>query len=120
MDDDLGVPAALAAVHDAVRAGNKLIKDGDSTQLRDNLAMVRAMLGVLGLDPLSPPWAARSGAEQRLRPVTDAVIQVLLDERQRARERRDFATADGIRDRLRSVGVGVEDSPDGSRWSIEG
>ena len=64
MDDDLGTPAAVAAIHDVVREGNKLLADGASDALRGNAASVRAMLDVLGLDPADPHWAdGSSGAE---------------------------------------------------------
>ena len=53
MDDDLATPAALAVVHGLVREGNKLLADSDVDGLRGNLASVRAMLAILGLDPLA-------------------------------------------------------------------
>ena len=65
MDDDLGTPAAVAAIYDVVREGNKLLADGDSPALRGAAPSVRAMLAVLGLDPFDPHWA---GAAARRRP----------------------------------------------------
>ncbi len=61
MDDDLGVPQALAIVHDSVRDGNAAIAAGDAAGTAKHLAQVRAMLSVLGLDPLAAPWASCSG-----------------------------------------------------------
>src|SRR5438309_5545499 len=49
MDDDLGTPAAIAAVHEAVREGNTALADGNDTAVGGALGSVRAMLGVLGL-----------------------------------------------------------------------
>src|SRR3712207_6271941 len=60
MDDDLGTPAAVAAVHEAVRQGNTALADGDDPAVAGALGSVRAMLGVLGLDPLDPQWAVGS------------------------------------------------------------
>jgi cysteinyl-tRNA synthetase len=118
MDDDLAVPAALAAVHDTVREGNKLLSEGGDEQwLRGNLASVRAMLDVLGLDPLAPTWRS-AGPSTALRGVVDGLVGVVLDERTAARERKDYAAADRIRDRLAAAGVAVEDTPNGPRWSI--
>ena len=62
MDEDLGVPAALAAVHACVRDGNLALAASDKTAVRASLVQVRAMLDVLGLDPLAPPWAGRAPA----------------------------------------------------------
>jgi cysteinyl-tRNA synthetase len=117
MDDDLSVPAALAALQGVIREGNKLVLDGPSAALRGNLASVREMLGVLGLDPLSPPWASARGGSDLL-PVVDQLVAVALQERTEARGRRDYAAADRIRDRLTAAGIAVEDTPDGPRWTL--
>jgi cysteinyl-tRNA synthetase len=117
MDDDLGVPQALAVVHEAVRDGNAALAAGDESGTAKRLVEVRAMLGVLGLDPLAEPWAGRPG-DDSLRPVVDALVQVALDQRQAARQRRDFAAADAIRDELQEAGVLVEDTPRGPRWEL--
>ena len=67
-------PPRSPSIHDAVREGNKLLADGPSDALRGNAASVRAMLGVLGLDPADPHWAtggvgrpARRGRRPRQR-----------------------------------------------------
>ena len=88
MDDDLGVPEALAVVFDAVREGNKLLAAGDSSDLRANLASVRHMLGVLGLDPLGEPWAEMGDGvfgTARLNGVVDSLVTSLLRRRDEAR-----------------------------------
>ncbi|MDQ1621282.1 MAG: cysteinyl-tRNA synthetase [Actinomycetota bacterium] len=119
MDDDLSVPAALAALQGVIREGNKLVLDGASDALRGNLASVRAMLDVLGVDPLSPPWSeAADGSD--LHDVVDRLVAVALEERAAARARKDYAAADRIRDRLTVAGVAVEDTPDGPRWTLSG
>jgi cysteinyl-tRNA synthetase len=121
LGDDLGVPQALAVVHDAVRAGNNALAAGDDARAGGKLGEVRAMLGVLGLDPLADPWAAspaRSGASD-LRGVVDALVGVALAQRVAARERKDYAAADAIRDGLREAGILVEDTPHGPRWELK-
>jgi cysteinyl-tRNA synthetase len=118
LDDDLGVPQALAVVHDRIREGNNAITAGDTAAVAASLAEVRAMLGVLGLDPLAEPWAA-SGAGDDLHEVVDDLVKVALEQRQAARERRDFATADSIRDQLHAAGILIEDTPQGPRWKLK-
>ena len=118
MDNDLGTPAAVAVLNNTVRDGNKLVADGDSPALQENLAAVRGMLGVLGLDPLAEPWAPRGGETEELTEVLDGLVKALLDQRQAARERKDYAASDEIRDRLKALGVVVEDTPQGPRWTI--
>jgi cysteinyl-tRNA synthetase len=116
MDDDLGVPQALAIVHDSIREGNAALAAGDVAGTAKYLAEIRAMLSVLGLDPLAEPWAAASGSD--LRPVVDALVSVALEQREAARARKDFAAADAIRDQLQRGGVLVEDTPRGPRWEL--
>ena len=118
LDDDLGVPLALAAVHDAVRDGNNALAAGDITRVSVRLAEVRAMLEVLGLDPLAEPWVSR-GPDDDLHSVVSALGSVALAQRQAARERGDYATADGIRDELHTAGVVIEDTPNGPRWELK-
>jgi len=117
MDDDLNVPAALAVVHEHVRAGNTALAGADATETRSALLAVRAMLDVLGLDPGAMPWA-RSGAGGRASSALEVLVSAELDARADARAARDFAAADAIRDRLAGAGVLVEDASDGARWSL--
>lgn len=113
MDDDLGTPAATAVLHDTVREGNRA--DDPSTQA----AQVRAMLGVLGLDPADPAWASgASSHEEQLTSAVDALVAGLLEQRADARAAKDFAAADAIRDRIKSAGIEVVDTPDGPKWSL--
>jgi cysteinyl-tRNA synthetase len=105
----------------AVHEGYGLLAGGESAALRENLGAVRAMLGVLGLDPLTEPWSGAGsvgGTGERLRDVVSSLVQALIEQRQEARARKDFATADAIRDRLKAAGVAVEDTPSGPRWEL--
>jgi cysteinyl-tRNA synthetase len=118
LDNDLGVPQALAVVHDTIRDGNNALTAGDIVTVAAALAQVRAMLGVLGLDPLAPEWAA-AGGDRDLRAVVGALVDVALGQRQAARDRKDYAAADKVRDQLYAAGVLIEDTPDGPRWTIK-
>ncbi len=114
MDDDLAVSRALAAVHDATTRGNAALTEGDLDGVAAYLAAVREGLDVLGLDPVSQ-WPA---AASDLTPVVAAMVQVALDARAAARERKDYAQADAIRDALAAAGVVVEDVAGGVRWHL--
>jgi cysteinyl-tRNA synthetase len=120
MDDDLGTPAAVAAIHDVVREGNKLLAAGDSPALRGTAASVLAMLDVLGLHPEDPAFAERRGGqEHQLTAAVDSLVRALLEQRAQARATKDFSTADAIRDRIRAAGIEIEDTPTGPKWSLE-
>ena len=84
------------------------------------------MLDVLGLDPLAhwpgSPAAALgpgAGSGQQLRQVVGSLVKLTLDQRDAARARRDYATADAIRDGLEGIGIVVEDTPQGPRWELK-
>jgi cysteinyl-tRNA synthetase len=115
LDDDLGVPAALAAIFAVVTEGNSALAAGDRDAVRGPLAAVLAMTDVLGINPVS--W--REATTSELTPVVDALVRVALEQRQAARERKDYAAADAVRDQLTAAGVDVEDTASGPRWTLK-
>jgi cysteinyl-tRNA synthetase len=119
MDDDLGTPGALAAIHGAVRDGNSALDAGDRLGAERLAASVRAMTDLLGLDPLDPQWLLADAGADAAAGALGTLVDDLLAQRQEARERRDFAAADAVRARLTAAGVSVEDSPDGPSWSLK-
>ena len=119
LDDDLGVPAALAELHGAVRAGNSALDAGDAGEALRLAGAVRAMTAVLGVDPLDEHWTAGdAGVEDAYRGALDTLVSAELQARQDARSSKDFATADAIRDRLTAAGIEVADTPGGQKWSL--
>ncbi|GGZ22809.1 hypothetical protein GCM10010387_15030 [Streptomyces inusitatus] len=118
MDDDLGVPQALAVIHTTVRQGNSALAADDKESAVARLAEVRAMLGVLGLDPFDPHWAGDAEGGEDLHGAVDTLVRLVLQQREAARGRKDWATADAIRDQLQQSGLVIKDGPDGPRWSL--
>jgi cysteinyl-tRNA synthetase len=116
MDDDLATSRAMAVIHETVRVGNVAL-DADRG-VAESLAEARAMLGVLGLDPLDPHWAG-TGTDD-LRSTVDGLVALALEQRELARRRKDWPAADAVRDQLKLAGVIVEDTPHGPRWSVSG
>ena len=120
MDDDIGVPQALAVVHERVRRGNAALASSDANLIQAAFDQTLAMVDVLGLNPWSDPWAASGGGTSgREADVIGRLVQVVLDQREHARVRKDFAAADAIRDGLDRIGIRVEDTPQGVRWSLD-
>jgi cysteinyl-tRNA synthetase len=117
MNDDVNTSAALAVVHDTIREGNTALAAGDEAGIRGALTAVRAMLGVLGLDPIDEHWR---GTDEKgdLKPVVDALVKLALEQRTQARTRKDWAAADAVRDQLKNAGIQVEDTPAGPRWTV--
>ena len=120
MNEDLNVPAALAVLHEVVGEGNTLLaKKADAAALIGCLTLVRQMLDVLGVDPLSPTWADDSKNAQQLESALDYFVQQSIAVRNAAKENKNFEAADAIRDSLRNAGITLEDTSDGVRWNLE-
>ena len=118
MNDDLNIPAAVAVVFDEVRSGNTMLDDGMIAEAISVAERIVAMLDVLGLNPGAPEWT-KIGSQ----PSADALellLEQLLLNRQEARNTRDFAAADRIRDNLAAAGITIEDTPTGAHWSLYG
>jgi len=105
MDDDLDTPRALAALFDFIREANKIFDDGPipASQGREVLELLDRIDSVLGV---------MKDNETLL----DEEIERLIRERQEARQRKEFSTADAIRDQLAAQGIILEDTRDGVRW----
>ena len=117
LDDDLATPAAVAALFEAVRAGNKALAE-HSPDAADLHATVAQMTSVLGINPDDEPWT-RTATSDDLTPVVDRLVTTLLTERAEARAAKDWPRADAIRDALAQAGLTITDTPDGARWSLE-
>jgi cysteinyl-tRNA synthetase len=115
MDDDLGVPQALAAIHNVVREGNNALAAGNRSAVRGALGSVQVMTSVLGISPLE--WGA--APSRGMTTVVNGLVDVALEQRAAARARKDFAAADAIRGQLAATGVLIEDTPNGPRWTIK-
>ena len=116
MNDDLAVPAALATISENLRLGNQAITDNDTAAISKNADEIRGALEILGCDPFDPAFASSGGSD--LTEALDGVIKLALAERASARERKDFAASDAIRDGLAALGITIEDTAQGPRWSI--
>ena len=106
MDRDLGTPLAVARVFDALRRANAAL-DRSPRQARILVDTVVELAGALGLAVDAGGNGDGAG---------DAAIEGLVARRQAAREAKDWAAADGLRDELSALGVVVEDTPAGSIW----
>ena len=116
LDDDLGVPQALAIVHETVRAGNAALDAGDASAAGRAAVQVGRMTGILGMNPADPQWARDGGGAEAS--ALDALVQSMLHQRAQARADKDWAAADRIRDAIAAAGITLEDTPDGTHWSL--
>ena len=115
MEDDLNVPEALAVLHATVRAGNSALDAQDTEAVRQYLSQVNTMVEVLGLNSADESHTGTDTATYR---ALEELVEAQIAARAQARQDRDWATADAIRDQLAAAGIIVEDGPDGATWSI--
>ena len=115
MNDDLAVPAALAGISESLRLGNTALTSNDKKGMETSASEIRGALSILGCDPFDEVFATSSSDDQS---VLDGLVALALQQRAAARERKDFASADAIRDQIAALGVILEDTPQGTRWSL--
>jgi cysteinyl-tRNA synthetase len=119
MDNDLAVPQALAVLHEVVRRGNAALAEQRMAEMSAAFGATLAMLDVFGLNPWDSRWASEGSTGTQATEVIDALVRVLMTQRQEARSRKDFAAADAIRDGLDQIGIRIEDTAQGARWTLE-
>ena len=124
MDDDFNTGAAISVLFDALRTLNRHI---DANQLAagadakspavESLVKATSVIAelsrVLGLFAKPP---ATSGGDEADAELLDSVVHLLINLREEARERKDYATGDAIRDRLADLGVALLDKKEGTSW----
>ncbi|BDV31320.1 cysteine--tRNA ligase [Microbacterium terricola] len=118
LDDDLGVPQALAVIHARVRDGNTALDSGDVGSAREIAGEVAVMTDVLGINPLAAEWASTDASAEAS--ALDALVQSLITQRAEARATKDWAAADRIRDAVAAAGIALEDTADGTHWNLAG
>ena len=111
MNDDLAVPQALAFIAESMRIGNSAAED--KKIIAKTAGEIRGALSVLGCDPRDAAFATTQSKNGAI----DGLIKLALEQREAARLRKDFVAADQIRDQIASLGITVEDTSSGPRWS---
>jgi cysteinyl-tRNA synthetase len=111
MNDDLAVPQALAFISESMRIGNS--SADDKKIIAKTAGEIRGALSILGCDPQDPAFASSKTNDLAM----DGLIKLALEQREAARVRKDFQAADQIRDQIAALGITVEDTSNGPRWS---
>jgi cysteinyl-tRNA synthetase len=117
MNEDLNIPAALAVLHESVREGNASLDEQLPHQAARNYAEVLAMVDVLNINPTAKFW--QGSGSQAAMSALDGLVRSLIEERNVARDSKDFKTSDRIRDQLKAVGVVLEDSAGSTHWNLD-
>ncbi|MFX1280544.1 MAG: cysteine--tRNA ligase [Promethearchaeota archaeon] len=109
MDDDFNNPKAIAAIHEFIRQINSSLDNKKQTLERAQETLLE-LLGVLGLD-----FTKKKGLDDtKINELMDLIINL----REKARKEKNYKMSDDIREKLRSVGIQIEDSEDGPHWKM--
>lgn len=125
MDDDFNTGAAISVLFDLLRALNRYIDQHGLGPAADpgkqevqslirGATVMRELAGVLGL--FTKPTVSAGDGNEADSALLDNVIHLLIDLRREARDRKDYATGDAIRDRLTKLGVSLLDKKEGTSW----
>ena len=115
MNDDFNTPGALAEIFTFVREINSHTKDvGGAAVLREALSVLSELVGILGINLEASETSDDSGASEALK----GVVEFLLELREEARQSKDYAKSDQIRNSLSELGITIADSKDGPTWKM--
>ncbi len=112
MDDDLNTPVALAHLFEGVRIINS-VNDGKETITEDDKAVLFKLMNEMVFDVLGLKEEAVAHTDK-----IDGLMQMILEQRKDAKARKDFATSDQIRDKLKEIGFEIKDGKEGTAYSI--
>jgi len=127
MDNDFNTAQGLARIFDAVKILNKIVRNlpkkptqSDIGLLRNTGTKIRELGNIMGLLTEDPVEHAEDRTEKRLKEIDldRDMIESLVRERNVARQDRDWARGDAIRDELLAKGVELKDGPDGTTWKV--
>jgi cysteinyl-tRNA synthetase len=128
MDDDFNTARALGLMFDTVRRVNRILdKEGGSARdhgevelrsIRSDFGRIGAVLG-MGAETPSDFFEHRKSMALERKSVNQALVERLIAERAQARERKDWARADEIRDKLSAMNIFIEDRPEGTVWKAK-
>ena len=111
--DDMNTPVAIAHLFEAVKMINAGgLSEADKAALKDIFDEV--VFGILGLRDEEAAGGAGK-AEKAL----EGVMDLVLEDRRKARAEKNWAESDRIRDMLASFGITVKDTKDGATWTLE-
>ncbi|MEI6347121.1 MAG: cysteine--tRNA ligase [Bacteroidota bacterium] len=114
MNDDFNSPIAIAHLFEAVRIIN-LVNDGKATISIEDLELLKTLFSDFVTDVLGLKAEDSTSASND---VLDGVMQIVIDLRNQAKQNKDWATADKIRNELNALNVLLKDTKDGSEWRI--
>ncbi len=126
MENDFNTPRALASLFSLLRLANSHLKNPDNPQLEKVEKSLEEMLWILGIEEVKSGISSKKDSLEALAKELGAegnspeeILDSLIKMREDARKNKDYAKGDMIRDKLKEIGIIIEDKPDGTRWKVE-
>jgi len=113
LNDDFNTPIALAHLFDLARIVNQ-VNDGKESFSEENIAIAKRLFETL----LFSVFGLRDEKGKNDSHLIDYLMDTILDIRKQAKENKDYATADKIREELEKLNIQIKDSKEGSNWSF--
>ena len=117
LNNDLSVPAALAEIHTARAEGNYMLSCGDYEGAINKAASIRYMMKIIGCDPLDKKWKSQKSVPSDLA-VVNKLLQYILNTRNKAKLKHNWAEADAIRKELKKANINIIDTNEGTKWTL--
>jgi cysteinyl-tRNA synthetase len=114
MDNDLNTPVVISTLFEWIKTFH-LLEEGKESITAEDLTSLQKSVAVIVENILGLKNQKQNESHKEL---LDGVIGMILTERQHAKERKDWATSDAIRDRLKELGIAVKDSREGATWEF--
>jgi len=127
MDDDFNTARAVGLIFDAVRRVNRVLDEGgftgdqgwvESHSVRSDFRRMGAVLGI-GTEPPSDFFEHRKSSALERKAIDHGLVERLITERTQARQEKDWARADEIREQLSAMNIVIEDRPEGTVWKAK-
>ena len=119
MDDDFNTSGAIAAIFDLVAAGNRFVAEHQELSDQGKAVLGRARSAVIDLCQVLGMEAYGETSLTEDKSLVDDLIKMMIEIRKDARQRKDWAAADKIRDGLADLGIKLEDTREGTIWKME-
>jgi len=115
MDDDLNTPGLLSGIFEGVRLINS-VNDGGEKLTNADLESLKNLFDIFVFEILGLKDETASRGNEKL---TDDLMRIIIDLRQQAKNSKEWALADHIRQELKKAGISLKDLKDGADWEIE-
>ena len=118
MDDDLNTPTVISTLFDACKVINSA-NDGKASLTADQIAELKDLYQTFLIDILGIKTDIVEGSNANALEPFEKAVDLLLNIRNDAKAKKDWATSDLIRDKLKEIGFDVKDTKDGFEWSLK-